>query len=1238
MTSDRWQQIKAIFQAAADIAASDRTAYLDEACANEPELRREVEALLAASEDAGDFIEKPALHHSAVTLAVNAADPSIGRRVGPYRVAGEIGSGGMGTVYRAVRDDDHFRQEVAIKIVKRGMDTAYILRRFRNERQILASLEHPNIARLLDGGATEDGLPYYVMEYIEGRPIDQFCDSRKLSTLERLSLFVPVCAAVHSAHQKMVVHRDIKPWNILVTKDGVPKLLDFGIAKILDPEMSAQPGDPTITETAMRMMTPAYASPEQIRGEAITPASDVYSLGVLLYELLTGHRPYRFKSRTPYEMAHVICEEDPERPSAAVGRTETITVGENRILLTPQVVSRTRDGEPKKLRQSLEGDLDCIVLMAMRKDPLRRYASAEEFATDIRRYIEGEPVVARGDTATYRFGKWVTKRKASTAIAAAGVIVALAAALAWQVNSARPPVAPAAAARVKMRPSVAVLGFKNLSKRPQAAWLSTALTEMLTTELAAGEQLHAISGETVGQVKLDLSLSEADSFGRETLARIRTSLGADYVVVGSYLATGAGETIRLDLRLQDAAAGETMITASERGSETNLPDLVSRAGARVRESLGAGSVSGSEAGRTRASPPATAEASREYFEGVQRLRIFDTVAAKEHLERAAAADPNHALTHSALALALSSLGDDARATEAAKKAFDLSKDLPREMRLFVEGRYYETINSWDKAGDIYHALYGFFPDNLDYGLRLVAARINSGNGREALRTLEDLRRLPPPAPDDPRLDVEEAGAAELISDYKRELAAAIRASAKGKAQGSRILVARAKLLEGRAYASLGQPDKAIQSLEESKTLYGQFGHRRGAARAVSGIAFAKLQRGDTVGASKLYEESLAIFREIGNKSGTAATLQSLAMIRAREGQLEAAQAMYRESIALRRELGERGAMASALHGLAVVLLDSGSVGEAKMMVTEAHSIDRELGDKRMIARDQSGMALTSRYEGDLASARNLYQDSITLRRQVSDEASLPGALQEFSHLLQDQGDMAGGKKAAQEALVIARKLGAGRDTSSALAGLGWIALAEDELTSAKKYLSESLSLRSEVGGKNLEARSLLAMAQWNMEEGRPDIAEPLAVKAVTAFHHQKAVHLEVATESLLALSQAMQKKFVEAQSIARHTSQLLPKVEFRQIRLSSGTNLARVEALLGRPSEAAKRMEPLLAEATQLGLVPHQFEIRLALGEAAIQSGEAAKGRALLAAVRSDASLKGYRLIARKAAAALERR
>jgi eukaryotic-like serine/threonine-protein kinase len=295
--------------------------------------------------------------------------------------------------------------------------------RRRTKRQILASLDHPNIARLLDGGTTEDGSPYLVMEYAEGQPLADYCDSRKLTTAERLRLFRDVCAAVHYAHQRLVVHRDLKPSNIVVTKDGAVKLLDFGIAKLLTPELSAETIDPTSPE--LRMMTPEYASPEQVRGLPITTASDVYSLGVVLYELLTGHRPYRLKSRAPHEIMRAVCDSEPERPSTAVTREETVSAGASAVTLTPEAVSKTRDGQPATLRRRLKGDIDNIVLMALRKEPQRRYASVEQFSEDIRRHLEGLPVIARRSTFGYRASKFVGRNKLAVG-AAAVVFVTLA--------------------------------------------------------------------------------------------------------------------------------------------------------------------------------------------------------------------------------------------------------------------------------------------------------------------------------------------------------------------------------------------------------------------------------------------------------------------------------------------------------------------------------------------------------------------------------------------------------------------------------------------------------------------------------------------------------------------------------------------------------------------------------------------------------------------------------------------
>ena len=372
-----------------------------------------------------------------------AAEPPESRRIGPYRLIRTIGHGGMGTVYLGVRDDDAFQKRVAIKVLKRGTDTDAVVSRFRHERQILASLDHPYIAGLLDGGTTPDGLPYFAMEYVEGQPIVEYCEWQKLGTTARLQLFSKVCAAVQYAHQNLVIHRDIKPGNVLVTADGTPKLLDFGIAKLLNPELGGHMA-PTIP--GFELMTPEYASPEQVRGDPVTTATDVYSLGVLLYELLTGRRPYRLTSRAPAEVARVVCESVPVRPSTAVTAGPDRTALDHVVTGDDASATPTRTGRPdrapaadlQRLRRRLAGDLDNIVLKALSKEPARRYASADQFAEDVRRHLAGLPVIARKDTLGYRTGKFVRRNRAAV-VAAALTFVALVAGIigtTWQARVA----------------------------------------------------------------------------------------------------------------------------------------------------------------------------------------------------------------------------------------------------------------------------------------------------------------------------------------------------------------------------------------------------------------------------------------------------------------------------------------------------------------------------------------------------------------------------------------------------------------------------------------------------------------------------------------------------------------------------------------------------------------------------------------------------------------------------------
>ncbi|MCP4662706.1 MAG: serine/threonine protein kinase [bacterium] len=413
MNPERWQQIKTILDEVLDLPPAQRRAFLDRACEEDPSLRQEVGAYIELDQGLGDFMPEPAAPVDQESPEDTAAD----LRIGPYRTLRRIGEGGMGTVYLAVREDD-FEKRVALKLIRRGMDSEEIVRRFHNERQILAHLDHPNVARLLDGGTTEDGLPYFAMDYVEGESIDKYCDARKLSTPERLELFRQVCAALHFAHQNLVVHRDLKPSNILVTADGVAKLLDFGIAKLLSP----QPGAQTVkTEPGSRPMTIQYASPEQIRDQPITTASDVYSLGVLFYKLLTGRLPCHLDTCGRLQSMRVICEDEPARPSVAVRRREEIPAAGGTAELTPESVSRTRDGDPRKLRRRLADDVDSIALMAMRKEPLNRYGSVEQFSEDIRCHQEGLPVIARRSTFTYRVTKFARRHKPGLAAAPLGL-------------------------------------------------------------------------------------------------------------------------------------------------------------------------------------------------------------------------------------------------------------------------------------------------------------------------------------------------------------------------------------------------------------------------------------------------------------------------------------------------------------------------------------------------------------------------------------------------------------------------------------------------------------------------------------------------------------------------------------------------------------------------------------------------------------------------------------------------
>jgi serine/threonine protein kinase/tetratricopeptide (TPR) repeat protein len=502
MTPERWRQVEALFEQAVELPAGERHAFLNRL--GDEQLRREVESLIESDARAQSFTGSAKVFCG----ILEEEDGPMGVRgqlIGQYRIVRKIGRGGMGVVYLAERADQQYEKRVAIKLIKRGMDTDSALRHFRNERQILASLDHPNIARLLDGGATEHGLPYFVMEYVEGLPIDTFCDAHALSITERLTLFREVCAAVAYAHDHTVIHRDIKPSNILVTKDAGtasrPRLLDFGIAKMVQPSNGVAP---VTTITGLRPMTPEYASPEQVREQPLTTATDVYSLGVVLYQLLTGRGPYRLKTRTPAEISCAILDQEPPPPSTAVTRSDGNSKSEIRN------------------QKLLKGDLDNIVLMALRKEPERRYRSVKEFSDDIRRHLERRAVWARPGSRTVRLARWTWRNPALAGAAIACLL--LATAVSWLLLE-RSSVSPSAPTPEK---SVAVLPFENLSNDRDDASFADGIQDDILTKLAKIADLKVISRTSVMQYR-----------GQHNTRDIGNALGVSHVLEGSVRKTGA---------------------------------------------------------------------------------------------------------------------------------------------------------------------------------------------------------------------------------------------------------------------------------------------------------------------------------------------------------------------------------------------------------------------------------------------------------------------------------------------------------------------------------------------------------------------------------------------------------------------------------------------------------------------------------------------------------------------------
>jgi tetratricopeptide (TPR) repeat protein len=1040
----------------------------------------------------------------------------IGKQLGPYEIVAKIGEGGMGEVYRA--RDVRLDRIVAVKVLSAALKTDEEFRnRFEREARAVAALTHPHICTLFDVGRDE-GVDYLVMEYLDGQTLADLLASRPLPIEEWLRLAIQVATALEAAHEQHVIHRDIKPGNIFVTNRGDAKVLDFGLAKQLQPA-SRSSLIATVAASGVLAGTIDYMSPEQARGLELDPRSDLFSFGIVLYEMATQRHPFR-----------------------GADFIETL----DRIANRPPA--------PITKASGAWGQVDRIVGKCIEKDAAQRYASASELLKDLRSL---ERAILSGTVDLARVvapprGRVFRPHARALAIVAVVVAISAGAALVWWFRSTAVPAGAATAQSpaepppggVRARRAVAVLGLQNLSGRGDDAWLATALEEMLTGELGINQTLRVVAAQNIARVKRELMLADGTTLDGETLVRLRAILGADLVILGSYLAVPDGDgQLRVVLNVQDAAAGETVTTVSATGTRDGVLQIVSSLGDQLRQRLGIAEPAAATVENVRARLRTNGEALRLYSEGVGYLRGQEFVLARDALIKAMAADPQNAQIRSAMAEVWSSLGYDKRAQEDAAQAVELAKGLTREDRLSVEGRYHEMAQHWDEAIDRYRTLFGFFPDNIDYGISLASTLTRAGRPVEALATVAVLRNLPAPAKDDVRIDLAEADASHETSDFERELTAGKAAADRGLHQGARLLVAQGRLAQAQAHLRLGRPADASRLVESARQLFVAGGDRNGEARALNRIANIAYEQGDYDEAKRVFQEAEKVLRTVGNLRDLATALNNVADTMMMQDDLASASPVFAEALAVTRERGDR-----PFEGF--LLLNLGDLAFRK---------------------------------GDLAAAESLEIKGLELARASGRPYSIYMGLLALGNVALAKDDLAGATMRFDEGLMLTRRAGDRRYTAYMLTGLGDVALADARIADARRHHQEALSIRSALGGDAEAAESRLALALLAIKDGRANEGVTEAAQATQALTTLRLQASQCYAWSVAAAASSFAGRAADARKAAEAAERLLPTVQTVSRRLWIAIHLARADASQGLRDRATASLREATADAKRRG-------------------------------------------------------
>lgn len=745
----------------------------------------------------------------------------------------------------------------------------------------------------------------------------------------------------------------------------------------------------------------------------------------------------------------------------------------------------------------------------------------------------------------------------------------------------RPPPPPAQ----KARPTIAVLGFTNQARRAEADWISPALSGMLTSELEAGGHVVTTPGENVERAKIDLALRQDATYGNETLRRIHQTLHCDYLVYGTFYAPGkgGGETVRVDLRIQDTATGETLASVTETGTEPRLPEIASLVGVTLRGKLGIPGISASESAEIQAATPSTTEATKLYYQGVERLRSFDSLGARDVLQEAIKADSNFALAYSALAESWTKLGYDDRAREAARQAFVLSPHLSRDDRLTVEARFRESTSEWDKAVGIYQSLWTFYPENPEYALRAADVSIRAGRGNDALKTIDMLRKLPGPISKDPRLDLKEAEAAESMSDYPKEKDSAQRAANGAETRGSRLLQAEALWRSCAAKAFLGDAAGANADCQNSIELAKPVGDLLLVARSYTVLGNVAGAQGDPKRGLEQHRQALEYARRIGSRRDVTGALINIGDSLASQGDQSGAQKSYEEALGVAREINDQGQMVTLLNDLA--------------------NVNQTLGK--------------------FPAALRLYQQSLDAARAVQDKGGVARAQNNIGSIYSLQGNFPLALQNIEQAVKGASETGNKSDQAQFMYGLGTTELAQGDLAAAEDEYQSGLKLATQIGEKSTIALGQISLSDLRLQTGKTAEAEALARQAADEFHAEGMRDQEVEARSLLAAALVDLNRSGDAAKEIDLLAQLGPQDP--TVKLAVSITSGRLELRYGKAAAARKRLDDVVAEARKMGVPGLQFEAKLAIGEFALFGGDKRAALASLSALGKEAAQKGFK-------------